>query len=68
MENFGLVIYLERNLLLEPSVRSQAAEQLVVKIISHEISHQVSEFLFSRVKYYFFFLKKFSLNSGLEIW
>lgn len=41
MENFGLAVYLEKNFLFEANVTSQAYEQLVVKIISHEISHQV---------------------------
>ena len=42
MENFGLAIYLEKNFLLQPNITTKASEQLIVKIISHEISHQVS--------------------------
>lgn len=38
MENFGLVIYLEKAYLFDPNSLSQPS---IANIISHEIAHQV---------------------------
>ena len=39
MENWGLAIYQERNLLYNAKTTTKAAEQNIVRIISHEIAH-----------------------------
>ncbi len=39
MENWGLAIYFEKYFLYEQNTTSQFIEQLIVRIISHEIAH-----------------------------
>lgn len=62
MENWGLAIYQERNLLYNAQTTTKAAEQNIVRIISHEIAHQwvgkpyFSEFCFSSL-FFFVYLK-----------
>lgn len=45
MENFGLATYLEKNVFNEKNVTLPSTELLTVRIIAHEIAHQVIKVL-----------------------
>ena len=41
MENWGLVLFAPRTLLLDPATATEEETWLVVNVIAHELSHQV---------------------------
>ena len=41
MENWGLILYRDYNLLYDPQASTALHEQRVITIIAHEIAHQV---------------------------
>jgi aminopeptidase N len=41
MENWGLIIYQEQNLLWDPSTSSEVDKQQTTAVIAHELAHQV---------------------------